>query len=341
MINHPFFSVVSVFLVVKADEIIRDADGFHPRTGRPKELSRLADWKAKDFGFFLFFYVFLLQGIIHPSIFGLFMLLRSGILPLLQPIDVFGLDDSRKKLNEFVRRARDHFGNKFVVFNVHMLTHLAELVWRQGPLWCYSSFPLESWAGILAKSVPQFATKNILQTAVRRSSLYLLISSQCSRRNFPENMKRDILIELGLIRKGYKNDAKRHKCSLVGLTWELCERELFETLQLSNSVVVLSKMILLDGMEVRARENGVRNDCSFVKTRYGCYGKVIRILDIEGAIYCTVRTFQVKRMNFDIVQVVREDDVKCFKRDDILYSCVMIQRENSVLLQPYYLYFII
>lgn len=60
---------------------------------------------------------------------------------------------SERLLNEFVEEFELLYGQENMVYNVHLLLHLSEMVRKNGPLFCYSNYNMEDNMGHLIRSV--------------------------------------------------------------------------------------------------------------------------------------------------------------------------------------------
>lgn len=87
---------------------------------------------------------------------------------------------ARELLDTFVRDFEEEYGAGNVVFNIHLLSHLADCVEKNGPLFCYSNYSFEDNMGHLLSFVSgtndvilQIASKYVME----RNLLHNLINS--------------------------------------------------------------------------------------------------------------------------------------------------------------------
>jgi len=82
---------------------------------------------------------------LNENVYKLYLLLHAGIYILASSylLPLF-LDESDEFLASFVQYSANVFGEHFVVYNVHSLTHLAEECRHHGPLETFSAFPYEN-----------------------------------------------------------------------------------------------------------------------------------------------------------------------------------------------------
>jgi hypothetical protein len=122
---------------------------------RPKLISKRALWKAKDYSAFLFHYGLPCLQNYLPSVYlenfrdlcnGIFLLLKDSI----SPVD---LHEAENHLSKFLKTFQLVYGTKNMVYNVHLIKHMVQIVKFCGPLSMYSAFSFESGMGLLVKLV--------------------------------------------------------------------------------------------------------------------------------------------------------------------------------------------
>jgi hypothetical protein len=157
-------------VVRQISECLSEFRSYIPRefARKCRDLSEVDRWKATEFRQFL-----LVSGIValkdklKIEYYRHFLLLFVGIYCLANPILVVThIDYAHECLCQFVRQAAALYGDGFIVYNVHGLTHLANDVRQFGPLDAYSAFPFENFLRQLKPLVrkPQLP----LQQVVRR-----------------------------------------------------------------------------------------------------------------------------------------------------------------------------
>lgn len=72
------------------------------------------------------------------------------------------LEKCEKTIRKFIKKFENLYGEKYMVYNVHLLMHLVESVRNFGPAWSYALFPYENFNGIL-KSFVKGPKEPILQ----------------------------------------------------------------------------------------------------------------------------------------------------------------------------------
>lgn len=124
-------------------------------TRRPRSLRQRANYKASEIrSILLFYFPMLLPNILADVYVQHFRLFSSAVYLLSKSrISRIELNVARGKLEQFVRDFQNMFGQKEMVMNVHLLTHIAKCVEVSGPLWAQSAFPFERNNGCLLKFV--------------------------------------------------------------------------------------------------------------------------------------------------------------------------------------------
>lgn len=129
----------------------------------PREINRksvslldIKTWKATEFRTFLLYTgPCLLQCFVDPSIYQNFLLLHCSITILISQyhLQYFSPSFSSRLLKAFVDHSKEIHGMQFLVYNVHLLIHLASDVENFGPLDTFFAFPFESFLNQLKKLV--------------------------------------------------------------------------------------------------------------------------------------------------------------------------------------------
>lgn len=121
----------------------------------PREITERNQWKANEWLNWLLYYSnpSLIQ-ILSSKYYDHFQKLRKAIRILLgSGLTENKIRKSEKTLKKFVKQFQEYYGEKYMVYNIHLLLHLAESVRNFGPLWNYSLFPYENMNGYLKNFV--------------------------------------------------------------------------------------------------------------------------------------------------------------------------------------------
>lgn len=137
---------------------------------KPRSLTELKYWKATEFrSFLLYIGPVVLKKHLPEDKYNNFLMLHIAIYVLCfdQATDEW-IDYANQLLGTFVQSAVSLYGRKFLVYNVHNLTHLSTDVKNFGPLDSYSAFKFENCLGNLKKMCR--SKSNVLQQVVSRIS---------------------------------------------------------------------------------------------------------------------------------------------------------------------------
>ncbi|EEC02756.1 hypothetical protein IscW_ISCW024181, partial [Ixodes scapularis] len=112
---------------------------------KPRSLKARDHWKAVEFrSFFLYFGPVLLRTNLDKRFYSHFLKLSCAMTILANPkFSPTHCDVAESLLTEFVREAGSLYGDGVYDYNVHSLIHLAQDVWRFGPVDLFSAFPFE------------------------------------------------------------------------------------------------------------------------------------------------------------------------------------------------------
>lgn len=136
---------------------------------KPRSLDELANWKATEYRLFLLYIgPSVLQNILDVAVYKNFLLIHFFVSILLSDIHIknFGIPFVQNMINVFIEYCKNLYGLEFLVYNVHVVSHLCDNVNEFGPLDKFSTFAFESYLGHLKKLVK--SPKNILQQIHRR-----------------------------------------------------------------------------------------------------------------------------------------------------------------------------
>lgn len=137
----------------------------------PREITQRHQWKANEWlNFLLYFSNPSLLGLLPEIYFKNFQLLRKSIRILLgNNLNEKQLQKCQKIIQKFVRTFQDLYGEKYMVYNIHLLFHLVDSVRNFGPLWNFSLYPYENLNGCLKSYV-----KGPKEPLIQINSKYLL-----------------------------------------------------------------------------------------------------------------------------------------------------------------------
>lgn len=122
---------------------------------KPRSLSELPRWKATELRTFLLYLGPLVLKKVDLAIYEHFLLLHCAITILVSErhIAKFEAKFADKLLQNFVRHSTAIYGNCFLIYNVHYLTHLSDDVEMYGALDNFSAFPFETYLNEIKRLV--------------------------------------------------------------------------------------------------------------------------------------------------------------------------------------------
>jgi hypothetical protein len=155
----PKFSQHSWFIGTHTKVIDRHLQSIKPPYfihRRPRAITKTYHhWKASELRNWLLFYSIpcllpFLEKVylVHFSCLaeGVYILLGEGISPA-------EIARANLLLCTFAKNVEKLYGPQYMSMNVHNLVHLADIVKRWGPLWCWSCFPYESFNGTIMDTI--------------------------------------------------------------------------------------------------------------------------------------------------------------------------------------------
>ena len=137
---------------------------------KPRSLAQVDRWKATEFRQFLLYTgKIALSGILRPDLYEHFLVLSIASSILVSPALALSYRDYAKQLMEyFVEQGKILYGDEFLVYNVHSMIHLADIVEEFGSLDVCSSFPFENYMQKLKRLVR--SGKNLIAQVAKRIS---------------------------------------------------------------------------------------------------------------------------------------------------------------------------
>jgi hypothetical protein len=154
----------------------------------PRSLTVRKYWKAAEWRNFLLFYSSVcLQSFLPHNFLNHWRLLVYAVYNLmLQPIAPATITFCDLALHKFVVLVGELYGEEFMSYNVHLLTHLSTAVKRWGPLWANSCFLFEDANGKLlryfhgTRGVSSQIFRAFIGTSQLRQLAKLYIDNSCA-----------------------------------------------------------------------------------------------------------------------------------------------------------------
>ena len=308
---------------------------------RPRTLSEYVHFKANELRAWLFFYSLpALEGILPDEYFRHYGLLVSAIFILCS--DSITMENWRKAkehLELFVRQFEELYGPAFMVHNVHLLLHLAQMVLLYGPLWNFSMFVFETGNGVLKNLVKgtigvmsqisnKYMTYRCLPVIVDHFIVSDRVLEYCSnlvpKRRCRVASKFDGIVLLG--------DPDVLKLSNV-------ESKALEEANLPKRLECHHRMILKGTMYhgLTYPRKGIKSYDSAVKTGEGKFGVILRILVVDEEVYVILKNIEVspgvyvtnyanaKAEHIKVCDLYPFGSVKVLKATSVIAKCVFLR----------------
>lgn len=121
---------------------------------KPRSIFARKDFKANEYRSLLLYYLrFALVGLLGTKYRKHFEILSTCIYALSkEKISFETIEQTDKQLNYFADTFEDLYGKSNVTLNLHLIRHLAKMVWYLGPLWSQSAFAFEANNGVVTKA---------------------------------------------------------------------------------------------------------------------------------------------------------------------------------------------
>ncbi|XP_019888297.1 uncharacterized protein LOC105283118 isoform X2 [Ooceraea biroi] len=189
-------------------------------TRKPRSLEELKFFKGTEFRrLCLYDGILVFKDFVNENIYKHFLLLHSAIYILSHPILVHSMSDyANQLLRTFITHAATIYGKKFVVYNVHALSHLAEECALHGHLESFSAFKYENFL----KSI-----KCLLQSGYKPLH-------QVANRDLERNISVPIILENNVVLQIGKKDS----CFIL-ITDEVIILE--DTVHIENRIFLVGK----------------------------------------------------------------------------------------------------
>lgn len=122
---------------------------------KPRALDELSRWKATEFRTFLLYIGPYVLRKVDSAIYEHFLLLHCGIVILVCETNMktFGCHLAEDFLKAFVTHCDKIYHSEFMVYNVHILSHLSSDAEYFGSLDSFSAFPFENYLGTLKRYI--------------------------------------------------------------------------------------------------------------------------------------------------------------------------------------------
>lgn len=230
------------------------------------KLSEIKTWKASQLRFFLFFVGYpVLKNYLKKQYLTNFLHLSNGVYLLSkESISESDFEKASDSLKNFSKSFQKCYGKSKMYFNVHLVSHLAESVKAQGPLWAYSMFCFENKNGFLGKLLS--GTKHVVKELANKNGIVHKFFKNS------QNSKHQKINENVFVPNNMKKLKKRPS--------EL------EQLEIETSDNIYEAKYFFLKKEFFERENNQKLTCDcFVQLTNDLIGKIKKIFVYSGKIY--------------------------------------------------------
>lgn len=294
---------------------------------RPRVIDDKAYWKANELrNWILYFAIPCLKGTLKDVYLQHFALLSEAIFTFLKtsiPINEF--NKASKNLDLFVVQFQKLYGEENMVFNVHLLKHLAKCVKDCGPLWGYSNFNFESNNGLLVKFV--CGTTNVeKQIATKYNYNNTLNGCKKKRETASDYIDR--------IRSNRVKDCKKiGDITLLGkskLTKLLAhEKQILNCEQIQD----YKKFFFLhDVFYSTSYTRATTTNDTVICLNNGNYGFITRIYEKDETVHVLIRNLSVEKENLLPMQIRKvsiSETYQSFPVLDIAEKCILVSTKNE------------
>ncbi|KAE8741054.1 hypothetical protein FOCC_FOCC013424 [Frankliniella occidentalis] len=202
----------------------------------PRKLLERARYKARELDNWLSHCIIpVLTGILPQKYLKLWHLLAQAIYLLsLRSVSYSHVNTANALLKHFIYISQQYYGEGCMVFNMHILSHLAEHVARWGPLWAASAYCFENYNGYLLKIIrsQQGVPHQVIRALSWQQSLQTLepqVSEKArhyvkslTKKRSTENEADDCVL-LGKASVCIVSDEERWFCERLGCDISSCE----------------------------------------------------------------------------------------------------------------------
>lgn len=313
-------------------------------TRKPRLITDRKYWKANECRSWLLYYgIPCLANILPLKYLKHFSLLSDGIwIFLTTNITTNDYKKADSKLSQFVAEFEKLYGVANMVYNVHLISHLANCVMNCGPLWAYSNFNFEHNNGVLVSYVngttdveKQVVSKYLYQNLLVKSNQGKVLSyiEYISTLRKVKNVR-----EIG-------NVTLLNQPTLHNLSDEeklvLRDQIVFNsTYAYEYKKFILNNDIYYSSSYKRAEQT---NDTR-VKLNDGTYCQIDLILELDGVVYLLVTTFDTI-CNSTITGIhvnshlklceISSINKKCVPISNILKKCIFISTSNFIVITEF------
>ncbi|XP_057668135.1 uncharacterized protein LOC130901070 isoform X1 [Diorhabda carinulata] len=277
---------------------------------KPRSLNELNYWKATEYRMFLVYLgPLVLKDIVDLAIYENFLALHFSVSILLSQshIEKFKIPFVRNIINVFIKHSKSLYGLEFMVYNVHLMSHLCDDVDLLGKLDNFSTFPFENYLGEI-KSLIKSPTNPLQQVHRRLVEKDFLISQPVSNMTYKLESKHT----LGplIFDENLKWNQQFHKLRLPGITLSACNHS-----KADSYVLIGNKIVEIHNIVKSADSQ-------------------IYLIGKEFLGYSDLYTYPYPSSNLNIFIVENLTDLKIWPVGKITAKCIVLELRGSLMAMP-------
>lgn len=277
---------------------------------KPRSLNKLNYWKATEYRMFLLYLgPLVLKDIVDLAIYENFLALHFSVSILLSEshIKKFQIPFVRNIINVFIKHSKSLYGLEFMVYNVHLLSHLCDDVDLLGTLDKFSAFPFENYLGEI-KSLIKSPTNPLQQVHRRLVEKDFLISQPVS--NFTFNLEIKHALGPLTFNENLKWMQQFHKLRLPGITLST-----FNHSKADSYVLIGNKIV------------EIHNIAKVADSQIYLIGK-------EFLGYLDLYTYPYPSSNLNIFIVDNLTELKVWPVGEITAKCIVLEFRGCLIAMP-------
>lgn len=232
-------------------------------------------------------------------------------------------------LEKFVIDFEKLYSKNKMLYNVHLLKHLADTVKQSGPLWAYSNFNFEDHNGILVNYIN--GTREVQKQICTKYMLHKYInfnSKSDTVQKFYEKTKNLKAIQNESGKLSLLGVSKKHKLTNL-------EKSIFiNKFMINENKVISYNKIYIKGKVIMIDKKWIQTDDSIIKFSYEnriSYGSVQKIFKIDEAIFMLVNKYGVLIEDDPIKHICSHlnecritEEMILVEPGDIIEKCIII-----------------
>lgn len=300
-------------------------------------LRKMPDLKTKlksiEFENFLFYGIVALQDILPEKEFETFRILSYIIATLTaRTISQQQINQVEGLINIFISNYTEIYPEEMHKYNIHMLTHLVEVVRRFGPLITNSAYQVEDWIGKLAKLVksPKWVSEQVLNKSLMSASIVTTVLSNFEHHT--PDFQKHVAGYFPILEENCPKPGTKKKYPLTEPEASLLNSHFNCTVDLhSKDIYQIDKVIFgkhyISTNDYSTKRNEQTNN-QYIKTFAGNYYLIDNIIMIDDQVYFSCFQY-LDPQNYKVIDDVYFDHIKTSKDLSIDHKLVLLSEIES------------